>query len=193
MEAIQIVVFSLNDETCGVDTSQVKEIIMYENLTKMPKMPDFVDGVINLRGAVVPVVNLNKRFELGDIEISKKTKIIITQLQNRPIGFIVNNVFEIFKLAPENIESTPKLIQKVDNAYLKCVGKKGDKLISILDLDAILTDIELRKLEQSRATQVEEEARQSDKKDENQDTNLHEVEDKENQKSGKVKTRNKNM
>ncbi len=157
MDGIQIVVFGLNDETCGVDTSQVREIIKFEKLTKMPQMPKFIDGVINIRGSVVPVVNLNKRFELGEMEITKKAKIIITEIDTKQVGFLVNDVFEIYKLESESIETTPKLIQKVDNAYLKSVGKKDEKLISILDLEAILTDLEIKKLEESKITADDEE------------------------------------
>jgi len=75
MEGMQIVVFSLNDEICGVDTSQVKEIVKYEEVSKMPRMPRFIDGVINLRGKVVPVVNLNKRFKLGTWKSAKKPRL----------------------------------------------------------------------------------------------------------------------
>ena len=137
MEGIQIVVFTLNDEVCGVETKQVKEIVKYEVITKMPKMPQFVDGIISLRGTVVPVVNLNKRFGLGNTEITKKTKIIITDLDGKLIGFIVNDVSEIIKLPPESIENTPELIRKIDNSYLKNVGKKGEELIAVLDLSKI--------------------------------------------------------
>ena len=146
MEGIQIVVFTLNDEVCGVETKQVKEIVKYEVITKMPKMPQFVDGIISLRGTVVPVVNLNKRFGLGNTEITKKTKIIITDLEGKLIGFIVNDVSEIIKLPPESIENTPELIRKIDNSYLKNVGKKGEELISVLDLSMILTDTEIKSL-----------------------------------------------
>jgi purine-binding chemotaxis protein CheW len=146
MEGIQIVVFTLNDEVCGVETKQVKEIVKYEVITKMPKMPQFVDGIISLRGTVVPVVNLNKRFGLGNTEITKKTKIIITDLDGKLIGFIVNDVSEIIKLPPESIENTPELIRKIDNSYLKNVGKKGEELISVLDLSMILTDTEIKSL-----------------------------------------------
>jgi len=149
MEGMQIVVFSLNDGICGVDTSQVKEIVKYEEVTKMPKMPKFIEGVINLRGNVVPIVNLNKRFRLGDTEITKKTKVIITHIDGKFIGFLVNDVYEIISLSSEDIEETPDLIRKVYNDYLKCVGKKGDKLISILDLSIVLTDSELEELEDS--------------------------------------------
>ncbi|AEV69201.1 chemotaxis protein CheW [Acetivibrio clariflavus] len=147
MEGIQIVVFTLNDEMCGVETTQVKEIVKYESITKMPDMPKFIDGVISLRGTVVPVVNLNKRFGLGETEITKKTKIIINDIEGKLIGFIVNDVSEIIKIPAEDIENTPDLIKGTHNAYLKNVGKKGDQLISILDLSAILTDTEIKSLD----------------------------------------------
>jgi len=147
MEGIKIVVFTLNDEMCGVETTQVKEIVKYESITKMPDMPKFIDGVISLRGTVVPVVNLNKRFGLGETEITKKTKIIINDIEGKLIGFIVNDVSEIIKIPAEDIENTPDLIKGTHNAYLKNVGKKGDQLISILDLSAILTDTEIKSLD----------------------------------------------
>jgi len=152
MEGMQIVVLCLNDGICGVDTSQVREIVKYEDITKMPKLPRFIEGVINLRGNVVPIVNLNKRFKLGDTEITKKTKVIITQIEGRLIGFMVNDVYEIIRLTSEDVEDTPELIKKVYNDYLKCVGKKGHKLISILDLGIILTDSELEELDDSEDT-----------------------------------------
>ncbi|TYQ13341.1 UNVERIFIED_CONTAM: purine-binding chemotaxis protein CheW [Acetivibrio alkalicellulosi] len=147
MNGMQIVVFSLNEEICGVDTSQVKEIVQYEKLAKMPKMPNFIDGIFNLRGMVVPVVNLNGRFRLGNTEITKKTKIIIIEIEKKLIGFIVNDVIEILPLAAESIENTPEIIKKSYNCYLKYVGKKDGKLISILDLSNILTDDEFDKLD----------------------------------------------
>ncbi|RXE59716.1 chemotaxis protein CheW [Acetivibrio mesophilus] len=168
MEGMQIAVFSLNDEICGVDTSQVKEIVKYEEVSKMPRMPRFIDGVINLRGSVVPIVNLNKRFKLGDMEVGKKTKVIITDIEDKLIGFVVNDVFEIIRLSADEIEPTPDIIKKVYNDYLKCVGKKGEKLISILDLSIILTDSEIGELEED----IDEENEDSDNSDnEDNDSN----------------------
>lgn len=146
MEGIQVVVFTLNDEVCGVETTQVKEIVKYESITKMPDMPKFIDGVISLRGTVVPVVNLNKRFGLGETEITKKTKIIINDIEGKLIGFIVNDVSEIIKISAQDIENTPDLIKETHNSYLKKVGRRGDELISILDFSAILTDTEIKSL-----------------------------------------------
>jgi len=146
MEGIQVVVFTLNDEVCGVETTQVKEIVKYESITKMPDMPKFIDGVISLRGTVVPVVNLNKRFGLGETEITKKTKIIINDIEGKLIGFIVNDVSEIIKIPAQDIENTPDLIKETHNSYLKNVGRRGEELISILDFSAILTDNEIKSL-----------------------------------------------
>lgn len=152
MSELQVVVFSLNEEFCGVETSQVQMIVKYQDITKVPKMPKFIEGIINYLGSVVPVVNLNKRFDFGDTEINRKTKIIIARVKDYLIGYIVNDVLEIIKLSEEDVEPAPQIIEMTGNNYLKNVGKKGDKLISILDLSRILDDTELKKLEKSKVT-----------------------------------------
>jgi len=152
MGEMQTVIFSLNDELFGVDTSQVQEIVKYQEIVKVPQMPDFVDGLLNLRGKVVPVVNLNKRFELGETDIGKKTKIIITKIDENLAGFIVNDVSEIIKLSEEDIEMPPEIIHKTGNSYLQGVGKKDGKLISILDLSRILNVNEAKSLFDKKMT-----------------------------------------
>jgi len=146
MEELQVVVFSLNDELCGAETSQVNEIVKYQEINKVPRMPKFIEGLINLRGKVVPVINLNKRFELGETNVTKKTKIIITQINEGFLGFIVNDVSEIVKFSSENIEVAPDIINKSGNEYLKYVCKKEEKIISILDLKCILSENETGRL-----------------------------------------------
>ena len=146
MADLQIVVFNLNVEVCGVDTSQIKQIIKYQEITKVPKMPKFIEGMINLRGRVIPVINLNKRFEFGETELTKKTKIIITEIEGHPLGFLVNDVQELMKLSDENIEVLPDLIHEAGNDYMKKVGKRGESLITIVDLHAILTESEMKRL-----------------------------------------------
>ncbi|RCX16649.1 purine-binding chemotaxis protein CheW [Anaerobacterium chartisolvens] len=146
MSELQIVVFSLNNDLCGADTLQIKQIIKYQEVTKMPQMPEFVDGVVNLRGNVVPIINLNKRFSLGDTEITKKTKVLISEVDGQFIGYIVNDVYELMKLEEEEIEVLPDILRQAGNKYLKSVGKKGEKIISILDLSSILDRNELQTL-----------------------------------------------
>jgi purine-binding chemotaxis protein CheW len=144
MAEMQIVVFSLNNDLCGADTLQVKQIVKYQDVTKMPKMPEFIEGVINLRGSIIPLVNLNKRFDFGETEITKKTKILISEVEEQFIGFIVNDVIELIKLSDEQIEVLPEILVRQGNSYLRCVGKKGDKIITILDLSKILAESEMK-------------------------------------------------
>ncbi len=143
MADLQIVVFDLIDELCGVETDQVNEIVKYQEVTKVPEMPDFIEGIINLRGHVVPIINLNKRFHLGQPESDKSTKIIITSIEDQQIGFVVDNVIEIVRLSPEDTEATPELIKKWGKKYIKYVAKIRDKLVNILDLRSILTEEEI--------------------------------------------------
>ena len=146
MEEIQIVVFSLNNDLCGADTLQVSQIIRYTGVTKLPEMPEFIEGVINLRGSVVPVVNLNRKFNFGDTEITQKTKVLITDMGGNLLGFIVNDVVQLEKLSEAEIEAVPDILSSSCNTYLKCVGKKGEKIISVLDLGKIISANELEKI-----------------------------------------------
>lgn len=146
MNELQTVIFLLNGQVCGADTLQVKEIKKYEDVTKIPEAPKFIEGVINLRGQVVPVVNLNNRFDLGGTEITVKTKIIITSVEEKPVGFIVNDVLEITKFTNDEIESVPDVLYNNSNSYLKSIGKKDDMLVSIVDLGSILSSNELSKI-----------------------------------------------
>ncbi len=146
MEDLHVVIFRLNNELCGAETSQVTEILKYQEAEKVPKMPRFLDGLINLRGRIIPVINLNKRFELGETDITKKTKIIITQINDGYLGYIVNDVTEIVRFTKDELELTPEIINKTGNTYMKYVGKKGEKIVSILDLKGILSDKETVRL-----------------------------------------------
>lgn len=143
MADMQIIVFDLINELCGVETEQVSEIVRYQEITKVPEMPEFIEGIVNLRGKVVPIINLNKRFHLGQAEVGSSTKIIITSLEDQQIGFVVDNVIEIVRLAPEDTEATPDLIKKWGKKYIKCVAKIKEKLVNILDLGSVLTEEEL--------------------------------------------------
>lgn len=142
----KIVVFSLNNQVFGADILQVWEIIRYQDITRLPKLPAFIEGIINLRGKVVPVVNLNKRFGLGETGVDKKTKIIITLIEGKNIGFIVNDVSEIIEFSENEIEPPPDCIYSNENKYIKNIAKQGEKLISILDLSKILDDSEIKSL-----------------------------------------------
>ena len=147
MGDMQIVAFGLNNELCGVDTSDVQEIIKYRDVVKVENMPEFIDGVIDYRGVMVPVINLNKRFEFGDTQVTKKTKLIIVKANEILLGFIVNDVMEIIKLTEQDFEPAPDIVRLEGNVYLKCVAKVRDELVSVIDPALVLKDEELKKLE----------------------------------------------
>lgn len=146
MSELHTVVFNLNGLYFGAEASQVFQIIRYQEVTKAPGMPGFIEGIINYRGSVIPIINLGKRFDIGDIEITKKTKILITRMDDKLAGFMVNDVSEIIKFTDEDLETVPTVISSDANAYLKKVGKKDDKLISIIDLEKVLNESEIKRL-----------------------------------------------
>lgn len=149
MADMQVVVFELFQELCGVETGQVREIVKYPEITKVPEMPEFIEGIINLRGHVIPIINLNKRFHLGDIKPTESTKIIIISIDEQQLGFVVDDVLEIIRLSTEDTEETPNLIKKWGKKYVKCVAKVKDKLVNILDLSSIMTEEELENISSS--------------------------------------------
>jgi purine-binding chemotaxis protein CheW len=147
MGECQIAIFSLNNQFCGVETSQVQSIIKYQELEKVQRMPKFFEGIINLRDKAVPIISLNRRFELGETKITENTKIVITMINESFAGFMVNNVDEIIHLSYEEIEAAPEIIYKAGNKFIKGIGKKDEKLINIIDFNRLLTDSEIKMLE----------------------------------------------
>lgn len=146
MSELQTVVFNLNGQLFGAEASQVFQIIRYQEVTKVPRMPKFIEGIIEYRGSVLPVINLSKRFDTGELEITKKTKILITRMDDKLAGFIVNDVSEIIKFQDEDIEPAPHIFSGETGAYLKKVGKRDGRLISIIDLENVLNDSEIKRL-----------------------------------------------
>ena len=131
-------VFTLANETYGVDISTVNEIIRMQEITEVPRTPDFVEGVINLRGRIVPVIDLRKRFNLETSEETQSSRIIVVELNDITVGMIVDSVSEVLRLPKENTEPTPPMVSGVDSAYLKGVGKWGEQLIILLDINKVL-------------------------------------------------------
>ncbi len=146
MADTQVVIFILNNELCSVEASMVFKIEKYSEVSTIPQMPDYIKGLYNLRGRVVPVVDLNKRFSMGDSEITKKTKIIITEKDGQLFGFMVNNVLEIINLKDDSIDKSDAIIKVNNKKYIKGVGKKDDKLFSIIDLNEVLRETEVQEV-----------------------------------------------
>jgi purine-binding chemotaxis protein CheW len=146
MSEVQMVVFKLNGQMFGAEASQVFQIIKYQESARVPRMPKFMEGVLNYRGSVLPVISLNRRFDLGETIADKKTKIIVSKINGKLAGFIVNDVIEIKGFSEEEMDPVPKIGNNEIAPYLKKVGKKGDTLVSIIDLEKVLEDSEIKRL-----------------------------------------------
>ena len=135
-------VFDLSTEAYGVDIGAVREIIRLQDITKVPRTPEFVEGVINLRGKVIPVVDLRKRFGLPAEEESKENRIVVVDIGAQDIGVIVDAVTEVLRIATESVEPPASVIITADSEYLLGIAKLDSRLIILLDLEQVLTEAE---------------------------------------------------
>lgn len=142
----QFVEFRLGDEKYGVDILQVKTIERMLPITRVPKAPPFVEGVINLRGEIVPVIDLKKRFDLPESEITENTRIIIVTVEDLTVGMIVDSATEVIQLSQDAIEAPPAITTGIDSDYLEGVGKMEDKLLILLNLSKVLKPQEIEEI-----------------------------------------------
>ena len=146
-ETIQVVSFKLGSEEYGVDIAQVQEINRMVAVTHVPRAPQFMEGVINLRGQLIPIIDLRTRFAMPRTEHTKNTRIVVTEIGSKRVGMVVDSVSEVLRLPVEQIEAAPEMITGVDTEYIRGVGKIEDRLIILLDLARIISGAEKRELE----------------------------------------------
>jgi len=144
----QFLTFMVNDEVYGIGILNIREILEYDNLTKVPLMPDFISGVINLRGSVVPVVDLARRFGHEPKDIGKRTSIIIIDIMGNEgesveVGIVVDIVNEVIELAASEIATPPTFGAKIRADFIQGMGKIDDKLMILLDVNHVLSIKEL--------------------------------------------------
>jgi len=146
-ESTQVVSFKLGPEEYGVDIAQVQEINRMVAVTHVPRAPVFMEGVINLRGQLIPIIDLRTRFGMPRAEQTKNTRIVVTEVGGKRIGMVVDSVSEVLRLPVDAIEPAPDMITGIDTDYIRGVGKVDDRLIILLDLTKIITGAEKRELE----------------------------------------------
>ena len=146
-ESKQVVSFKLGPEEYGVDIAQVQEINRMVAVTHVPRAPVFMEGVINLRGQLIPIIDLRTRFGMPRAEQTKNTRIVVTEVGGKRIGMVVDSVSEVLRLPVDAIEPAPDMIAGIDTDYIRGVGKVDDRLIILLDLTKIITGAEKRELE----------------------------------------------
>ncbi len=146
----KLVLFELGGEVYGVDVTQVQSIIPMQPIITVPGAPSFVEGVVNLRGAVVPVVDLRHRFDLSLPSNGRKSVIVIAELNELQIGLVVDKVTEVTQIPESAIEPPSALLTSVDTAYLRGIGKvKDEKLVILLDLVRVFSMDEQQVLPQA--------------------------------------------
>ena len=146
-DLLQLVSFKLGNEEFGVDILKVQEINRMLEITQVPNSPEFVDGVINLRGRIIPVVDLRTRLMMEKTDHDSKTRIIVVDLTDKTIGFIVDEVKEVLRIPKSVTEQPPEAVSGVNSTYITAIGKLEDRLLILLDLKKILSNEEVEELE----------------------------------------------
>jgi len=142
-EFLQLVGFKVGKEEFGIDILRVQEIIRAQQLTRVPNSPEFMEGVMNLRGKIIPVIALRKRFGLEEVPPDRQNRIVVVEIQGTVLGFIVDAVSEVLRIPADTVEPPPRL-GLVDREYVSGVGKVGDRLLILLDADRLMSGTEER-------------------------------------------------
>ncbi len=142
-ELIQLVTFKMGKAEFGVDIYRVQEINKMMELTKVPNTPPFVEGVVNLRGRIIPVLCLGTRIGLEPKDHDSNTRIIVVEIEDKTIGFIVDEVKEVLRIPKDITETPPDIVSGIDSDYITAIAKLEDRLLILLDLKNILSRNEM--------------------------------------------------
>ena len=146
---LQYVTFLIRDEKYALEITKVREFITYTQITKMPNLPFYVKGVINLRGKIVPVVDLRKRFNLDELDYNKYTVIIIVQVETKLVGMVVDSVSDVIFIPKEQIQPPPEFATSIDMEYITGLGQYKNELVILLDGEKLLSPEELMAISNS--------------------------------------------
>lgn len=158
----QYLTFKLSDEMYAINVANIKEVLVVPKLTKVPRMPEFMSGIINLRGSVVPVLDLCKKFGIGETKLTVDTGIIVTEIsrinedgteENLVIGIFSDMVQKVITIEAKDIEPPPKIGIAIDTAFIRGMGHVENDFIVILNIDKILTGVEMHEI-QANALEV---------------------------------------
>jgi purine-binding chemotaxis protein CheW len=146
-ESSQYLTFRLDEEVFALNVAKVREILEYYAVTKVPQTPDFMQGVINLRGSVVPVIDLKQKFGMAATAKTVNTCIIVVEVaqgnETLVLGALADSVQEVFELEPANIEPAPKIGTNLNTDFIQGMGKHNDSFLMILDIDRVFVDVDL--------------------------------------------------
>lgn len=149
----QYVVFTIGDEEYAIPILTVQEIISVPNLKKVPRSPEYIGGIINLRGKIIPLYLLRSRFAMELREIGRDSIVIIIRTDDdemRTVGFVVDSVSDVISITDENLSEMPEWGGAVDNSYIEKIGRIGNRMIAVIDLSGFFTESESKALDMTR-------------------------------------------
>ncbi len=144
----QYVIFKLDKEEYGVDIMHVKEISEFKESVKIPSAPSFVDGIINYRGVITPVINLRRKFGLVIKEPTSNTRIIIINLNEKQVGFLVDDASQVLTIDEKDVDPAPELITNIEDKYIDGIAKISERMVILLNLEKVLNEEEKLKLKE---------------------------------------------
>jgi len=147
MAGTQYVVFSLNEQSYGLEIFKIKEVLSYRKITPLPYVTGFIKGIINLRGIIMPVFDLREKFGIPVGDYTSFHVIIVVEMAGRVMGVIVDEISDVLEILPEDFQTTGNLPPNLRKEYLIGVGRKGDAMIILLNLDLLLSSEELEQLD----------------------------------------------
>jgi purine-binding chemotaxis protein CheW len=145
-ELLQLVSFKIGEEEFGIEILKVQEIIKMMFITKIPNTPEFIEGIINLRGRIIPVVDLRTKLGLTKQTHTKNTRIVVVELNNHIVGFVVDEVSEVIRITKDTTEEPPAMISGINREFVTAIGKLEDRLLILLDLEKVFSSIEYEQL-----------------------------------------------
>ncbi len=145
----QFLTFSLGKESYGIDIKYVIEIIGIQAITRIPELPEYVKGIINLRGKIIPVIDVRLRFKKEPKDYNDRTCVIVVDINEVSIGLIVDSVAEVINISEQNMVDPPQMNKGLNNRYIKKIGKVGNEVRLLLDCEKLLTEDELVDLNES--------------------------------------------
>ncbi len=146
-EGRELLTFTLGNEEYGIDILKVQEIRGYEAVTTIANSPEFIKGVINLRGVIVPIVDMRIKFKLGSVTYDQTTVVIILNISNRVVGMVVDGVSDVTTLKPEEVRPAPEFGSGLDVQYLQGLGTVGDRMIILVDIEKLMSSREMDLIE----------------------------------------------
>ena len=147
----ELLTFTLGREEYGIDILKVQEIRGYDAVTTIANTPEFIKGVINLRGIIVPIVDMRIKFKLGEVSYDETTVVIILNFANRVVGMVVDGVSDVTMLKPEEIKPAPEFGASLDTKYLRGLGTVGERMIILVDIEKLITSREMELVELAAA------------------------------------------